>query len=370
MNAETFPPSLDIVVLGLSITSSWGNGHAVTWRGLVRELSRRGHRVVFLERDVPWYAEHRDLPRPPWGTTVLYDGLSGLRRHFTRSIATADVVIVGSYVPDGIDVLRFVLEHARGITAFYDIDTPVTLQRLSQGDCPYLDEACIPGLDLYLSFTGGPTLARLQEHHGARRARALYCSVDPDVYRPQPRRRTWALGYLGTYSADRQPRVERLLHAVARRRPDDAFVVAGPQYPAHLQWADNVTRIDHVPPAEHADFYARQRLTLNVTRDDMIRAGHSPSIRLFEAAACGTAIVSDAWPGIESLFVPDEEILLAHDTDDVLRCLEQPDGVLAAIGRAARRTVLQRHTAAHRVLELEQYLAEVQRERLGRATAS
>lgn len=357
MSTQTQP--LQILILGLSITSAWGNGHAVTYRGLVRELAARGHRVAFLERDLPWYAAHRDMPRPPWGSTRLYEDLDALRRRWLPTIAAADVVIVGSYVPDGDRVLDLVLEHARGVRAFYDIDTPVTLAALERGECAYLRRESIPRLDLYLSFTGGPTLARLEHAYGARRARALYCSVDPDVYRPLPRERTWELGYLGTYSPDRQPRVDALLDRVARARPDRRFVVAGAQYPAGVSWAPNVTRLEHVPPDEHAELYARQRLTLNVTRDDMIRVGWSPSIRLFEAAACGTAIVSDRWPGIETLLVPGEEILLADGTDDVLRILDtHDDEALARIGSAARRKVLAAHTAAHRVLELERHLAE------------
>ena len=124
--------NLDIVVLGLSITSAWGNGHAVTYRGLVRELVRRGHRVLFLERDVPWYAENRDLPHPPYGTTALYRDVDDLRARFGDAVRNADVVIVGSYVPDGIAVVQWVLERARGVRAFYDIDTPVTLAKLAR----------------------------------------------------------------------------------------------------------------------------------------------------------------------------------------------------------------------------------------------
>jgi spore maturation protein CgeB len=269
------------------------------------------------------------------------------------------VVIVGSYVPDGARVLELVLEHARGLRVFYDIDTPVTLAAIERGECTYLDAAMIRRLDLYLSFTGGPTLARLERDFGVRRARALYCSVDPEVHRPLPRERSWELGYLGTYSPDRQPRVDALLDRVARARPQRQFVVAGAQYPAELSWAPNVTRLAHVPPDEHAELYARQRLTLNVTRDDMIRVGHSPSIRLFEAAACGTAIVSDRWEGLDELFAPGEEILLADTTEDVLGILDaHDDDALTRIGKAARRKVLSDHTAAHRVLELERHLAE------------
>lgn len=352
------PKSLDILILGLAITSSWGNDHAVTYRGLVRELVARGHRVAFLERDVPGYAAQRDMPRPPWGSTRVYDDFEALRRRWQPTIAAADVVIVGSSVPEGDRVLDLVLEHARGLRVFYDLDTPVTLAALDRGEHSYLRPDAIPRLDLYLSFTGGPTLARLEHDYGARRARALYGSVDTEVYRPLSRERSWELGNLGTYGADPQPRVDALLDRVAHARPDRQFVVAGAQYPAELSWAPNVTHLGHIPPDEHAELYARQRLTLAVTRDDMIRVGWSPSIRLFEAAACGTAIVSDRWEGLETVLVPGKEILLADGTDDVLRILDMRDDALALIGKAARRKVLAAHTAAHRVLELERHLAE------------
>lgn len=351
---------LDIVILGLSITSSWGNGHATTYRGLARALDQRGHRVLFLERDVPWYAEHRDMPVPPYGRTMLYGGLDELRDVYAQDVANADLVIVGSYVPDGIEVGRWVQETARGLTAFYDIDTPATLAALARGDCAYVDGALIPGFDLYLSFTGGPTLRRLERVMGAKRARALYCSFDAELYRPEPQEPRWEVGYMGTYSVDRQPTLERLLLEPARRAPERRFVVAGPLYPDGITWPPNVERIHHLPPGEHRSFYCRQRFTLNVTRADMIAAGHSPSVRLFEAAACGVPIISDTWVGIETLFVPGREILLARSSEDTLRFLNTIGREEAArIGDRARKRVLADHTAEHRALELEGHVAEL-----------
>jgi spore maturation protein CgeB len=348
------------VLLGLSITSSWGNGHATTYRGLVRELVRAGHEVTFLERDVPWYAENRDLPAPPWGETHLYASLAELRARWRTAVRRADVVLVGSYVPDGADVARFALEEARGVVAFYDIDTPVTLAKLARGEADYLAPDLIPGFDLYLSFTGGPVLERLEREHGAARARALYCSADPEVYFPEPAARaTWDLGYLGTYSPDRQPALERLLCEPARRRGRARFVVAGPQYPDDLAWPENVERITHLPPPEHRAFYNAQRLTLNVTRADMVRADWSPSVRLFEAGCAGAPIVSDRWPGLEELFTPGEEVLVADGPEDVLRYLELSDAERRAVGARAREKVLAAHTAAHRAAELVTYCREV-----------
>jgi spore maturation protein CgeB len=361
------PPAirLSIVILGLSITSSWGNGHATTYRALVRALAERGHRVTFLERDVPWYAASRDLPAPPHGETHLYGSLEELRRRFRDTVAAADLVVVGSFVPDGVAVGEWAVREACGTTAFYDIDTPITLARLADPHAAwtdvYLTADLIPRFDLYLSFSGGPVLTELEARYGARAARPLYCSVDADVYTPLAREPRWDLGYMGTYSDDRQPVLERLLCGPAAAWPQGRFAVAGPQYPAAIAWPANVERIEHLPPDRHRAFYADQRFTLNVTRAAMVRAGWSPSVRLFEAAACGTPIISDAWPGLDSFFVPDEEILIARSSTEALRYLwELPETERRRLGAAARRRVLSGHTAEHRAAELEAYLREAQ----------
>jgi spore maturation protein CgeB len=353
---------LSIVILGLSITSSWGNGHATTYRALVRALAERGHDVLFLEADRPWYAANRDLPDPPFGRTALYESLDDLRARFGRDVRHADLVIVGSYVPDGVEVGRWAVATAQGVTAFYDIDTPVTLAKLERGDTEYLSADLIPRYGIYLSFTGGPTLERLERQYGSPMARALYCSVDPERYRPEPAEARWDLGYLGTYSDDRQPTVNRLLVEPAEAWNEGRFVVAGPQYPGSIVWPSNVNRIDHLPPSDHSAFYNAQRFTLNVTRADMIAAGWSPSVRLFEAAACGTPIISDWWPGLDSLFEPGAEIVIAPDTATVLETLRtMPDEHRRAMGKRARERVLGSHTAAHRAMELEHHVAQARK---------
>ncbi len=352
--------SLNITILGLSITSSWGNGHATTFRHLVKALTDRGHRVTFLERDKPWYAANRDLPHPPFGQTILYDSLEQLQQTHREAVASADLVIVGSYVPDGIAVGQWVVQTASGATAFYDIDTPVTLARLARNDCEYLSPELIAKYDLYLSFAGGPTLELLEQKYGSPMARPFYCSVDPEEYRPLELEQEWDLGYLGTYSDDRQPPLERLLIAPADRWPQGRFVVAGPQYPAEIVWPANVQRIEHVPPGEHAEFYNHQRFTLNVTRADMIRAGYSPSVRLFEAAACGVPIISDFWPGLDQFFNLGQELLVAQKPEDTLRYLQEIDQPRRQeIGRRARNRILENHTATHRAMELEQYVDQL-----------
>ena len=347
---------MKLIVLGLSLSSSWGNGHATTYRALLKAFAARGHDVLFLERDVPWYAGQRDLADPDWCRLGFYRDLDELKG-WAGEVTAADAVIVGSYVPDGVEVGRWAQRTATGPCAFYDIDTPVTLAKLARGDFEYLSPELIPQYDLYLSFTGGPTLDLLEQRYGSPAARALYCSVDAAAYRPSGAATRWDLSYLGTYSDDRQPTLTRLLIDTARAAPARRFVVAGPQYPDTIDWPANVERIDHLPPADHRAFYSASRWTLNVTRADMIERGWSPSVRLFEAAACATPIVSDRWAGLDQLLTPEREIVLADATADVLALLERDDA--AAIGQAGRARVLAEHTAEHRAAALEGYLREV-----------
>lgn len=347
---------MKLVVLGLSLSSSWGNGHATTYRALLKAFSRRGHDILFLERDVPWYREHRDVTDPDYCRLQFYGSVEELE-HWRDEVRSADAVVVGSYVPEGVEVGRFVQRAAHGVTAFYDIDTPVTLAKLERGDRDYLSYEIIPAYDLYLSFTGGPTLERIESEFGAQRARALYCSVDPYACPSLKLKKKWALSYLGTYSDDRQPALEKLLIEPARRLPELSFCVAGPQYPDTIDWPDNVERIDHLPPADHARFYASSGYTLNVTRADMIAAGWSPSVRLFEAAACATPVISDRWEGLDTLFEPGREIVIADDTTQVVERLCSAEDA-SAMGRSARARILAGHSAVHRAAELETYIEE------------
>nr|WP_246307043.1 glycosyltransferase [Azospirillum melinis] len=346
------------------MSSSWGNGHATTFRALLKAFAARGHDILFLERDVPWYADNRDLVDPGYCRLAFYKDREDLRR-WAETVAAADAVLVGSYVPEGVAVGRWAQETARSAVAFYDIDTPVTLAKLERGDEEYLSAALIPGFDIYFSFTGGPTLDHLMSGYGSPAARALYCSVDADVYMPHPVAKRWDLSYLGTYSPDRQPTLDRLLLEPARQEPSLRFVVAGPQYPDDIVWPENVERLHHVPPAGHPAFYAASRFTLNVTRQDMVRAGHSPSVRLFEAAACATPIISDVWDGLDELLELDREIIPARQSDDVLRALRTlGEAERDAMGKRARQRILAGHTAAHRAETLERELAAAARRKV------
>lgn len=343
---------LNIVFLGLSLSSSWGNGHATTFRALLRGLHRLGHTLTFLERDVSWYADNRDLPDPDFCDLRYYRSIPELCTDHREPLRSADVIVVGSFVPEGVAVIDAVAPLCAGSFCFYDIDTPVTLTRLAAGDRDYLAERQVPLFDIYFSFTGGPTLERLKSQFRARRAKPLYCSVDEGRYRPTGEEHAWELGYLGTYSPDRQPTLERLLVEVARLMPDRRFVVAGPQYPADPSWPDNIDRIAHLPPSQHASFYSRQRYTLNVTRADMIAAGWSPSVRLFEAAACGCPVISDRWAGLDAFFPIGEAVHAADGTGDVRSILAgESEGQRRDLADNARKRVLASHTGLARARE-------------------
>lgn len=350
-----------LVAFGLSLSSSWGNGHATTYRGLLRALARRGWQTTFFERDTEWYRGNRDLSDPEFCDLRLYQDWSNTRAQAAAAVQAADVVLVGSYAGDAQEIIDWLLRGTRGRPMlFYDIDTPITLAALNtRGEAAYLRADQVPEFDTYFSFTGGPALRELTERWGARHAEALYCAVDPDLHRPKPAdaRFECRLGYMGTYAADRQPKLRELLAATAIALPGDRFLVAGPQYPEEelRELPRNVEHIAHVAPGDHPAFYCSNWATLNLTRDAMVRYGWSPSVRLFEAAACGACIVSDRWPGLDELLEPGREVLLVADRQEVRRELEwlTPER-RSAIGAAARARVLASHTFERRAEQFEQ----------------
>ncbi len=353
--------TMKIVFYGLTITSSWGNGHATTYRSLCRALTRRGHRIHFVEKDVEWYRSNRDMPEPTFATVHLYEDWPSKARALLALSEDADVVVIGSYFPDAITATRALADRAQQPILFYDIDTPITLAQLRvNGRTEYLDASLIPAYAAYLSFTGGPALAELETRFGARRAVAFFCSVDPDTYRPTAadERFRCDLSYLGTYAADRQPKLMHLLDAPAALDATRSFLVAGPQYPESTSFQPNVRRLIHVSPRDHPAFYSSSRFTLNLTRADMVAAGWSPSVRLFEASACGAVLLSDRWDGLEEFLTPGEEILLPADAHDVVHILrEVSDAERTRIGSRARERILAHHTAEHRAAEFEEIVS-------------
>ncbi|HET6228502.1 MAG TPA: glycosyltransferase [Longimicrobiaceae bacterium] len=355
---------MKLVIFGLSVSSSWGNGHATLWRGLCRALAARGHDVVFFERDVPYYAAHRDLWELPGGELVLYPGWEGVLPAARRHLADADAAIVTSYCADGVAATELVLSSAVPVRAFYDLDTPVTLDALRSGrPVEYIGPDGLAGFDLVLSYTGGAALTELRTRLGARRVAPLYGSVDPDVHRPAaPVEQFRAdLSYLGTYAADRQAALQELLIDAARVLPERRFLIGGALYPADFPWAPNIFFLRHLSPDQHPAFYCSSSLTLNVTRKAMAEMGYCPSGRLFEAAACGVPILSDWWEGLDAFFTPGGEILVGRTTGDTVDALAMDAGELARISRAARERTLDEHTAARRAAELEDALEHAAR---------
>lgn len=346
---------MKIVVFGLSVSSSWGNGHATLWRGLIEALSDLGHNVVFFERNVPYYASHRDRADLHPAELVIYSNWEEAQRAADPHLVDADVAMVTSYCPDGPAACDLVLGSKAGLKVFYDLDAPVTIERIRNGlAVSYLPSYGLGHFDLVLSFTGGAVLDELQERLGAKRVAPLYGCVDPKVHHPTDSSPDFAadLSYLGTYSPDRQDAFERLLLRAARSAPRWRFVVGGSQYPEGMVWPQNVRHIQHVFPDQHSMFYSSSPLTLNLTRAPMAARGFCPSGRMFEAAACGSAIVTDSWKGLESFYEPDREILTIHTTQDALVSLSRSKECLAKVGRAARERTLAQHTAKHRAAEL------------------
>lgn len=349
-----------IVVFGLTISSSWGNGHATPYRAILRALGRMGHQVHFFEKDVEYYRSRRDFESCDYCRLSLYEDWASIRRHALQDAGSADVVITASYLPDGQRINDEVLALDRPMRVFYDLDTPITLRNLNQGGVEYLRRDQLAGFDLVLSFAGGKILEELEQKHGARLARALYGCVDPDEYRRVEPSPAFAcdLSYMATYAPDRQTKVEELFLEPARRHPQKQFVLAGSMYPWEWPWPENVGRVEHVPPESHSRFYSSSRITLNLTRAEMARSGWCPSGRFFEAAACGTPVISDWWEGLDWFFDVVRDIRVVARAEHVENALNMPASELRALAAHARERTLDDHTGQVRARQLLQYLEE------------
>jgi spore maturation protein CgeB len=348
---------MHFVIFGLTASSSWGNGHATLWRGLLKAMSRRGHTVTFYERDVPFYSNTRDQwPPPPGVTLCIFNSLDTIHSEITRDLARADVALVTSYCQDGPAAAQLIFESNVAVRAFYDLDTPVTLDALATGkSVPYLPDEGLSNFDIVLSYTGGRALSELHSRLGARAVAPLYGWVDPEIHTPTLPQADFrsTLSYLGTYASDRQSSLEELFVLPARQLPHKCFFLGGAQYPENFPWSKNIFFVRHMPPALHPAFFCSSRATLNVTRRAMAEYGFCPSGRLFEAAACGTPLLSDSWAGFDTFFAPHREIIPVSTHEDVLAALSLTDLELARIAEAARARTLEHHTAEHRVVEFE-----------------
>ena len=354
---------MKLTIFGLTISSSWGNGHATPYRAILRALHRLGHDVVFYEKDVPYYARRRDFTDADFCRLQLYSDWDSIRAQALNDVRDSDVVINASYCPEGERICDEVLAVAGPLHVFYDLDTPITLENLRNGEVEYLRADQIPAFDLVLSFTGGKILEELEKVWGARMARPLYGCVDPDIYKRVPVREDFRclLSYMGTYARDRQHKLDELFLEPARDRSNDTFVLAGSLYPWDWAFTPNIRRFEHVSPNEHPALYSSSKFTLNITREGMAKGGYCPSGRFFEAAACGTPIISDWFEGLDSFFTPGEEIFVVSDSWDVIHTLGYPDEDLGRVVRRARERTLAMHSGRRRAVQLISYLEEAQR---------
>jgi spore maturation protein CgeB len=349
-----------ITIFGLTLSSSWGNGHATPYRALIRALNRLGHRVHFFEKDVPYYRSRRDFDSCGYCDLTLYSDWTSIRDHALSAAADSDVVMTASFLPEGCRINDEVLDLSRPLHVFYDLDTPVTLANLRQGEIEYVGARQLAEFDLVLSFTGGEVLAELEKHYRAPMVRTLYGCVNPDEYyrvAPLPDFQC-DLSYMGTYSADRQAKLDELLLEPSRRHLEKTFLLAGSLYPWNWQWPKNVRRMEHVAPAEHSRFYSSSRITLNITRGEMAANGWCPSGRFFEAAACGTPLITDQWEGLDSFFDLRNELRIVSGAADVEDALNAPDAELQLMAARARQRTLDEHTGTVRARQLLQYLQE------------
>lgn len=351
---------MKITLFGLTLSSSWGNGHATPYRAVLRALDRMGHRVVFYERDVEYYRWRRDFQQCEFAELVLYEDWAEVRTRALADVRESEVAVCASYCVEGVRIVDEVLEQAGPLHVFYDLDTPVTLKGLAKGDVEYLRRSQMREFDLYLSWTGGRNLEELEREWEVRRARPLYGCVDPELYRRTAPREEFRcdLSYMGTYAPDRQEKLDALLLEPSRRMRGARFVLAGSLYPAQWRWGENVRRFEHVAPAEHAAFYSSCRATLNITREEMARNGYCPSGRFFEAAACSTPVVSDWWEGLDTFFTPGEQIFVVESAEEVLEVLKSPQAELARMAERARQRTLEEHSGERRAQQLLEYLAE------------
>lgn len=352
--------SLDIVVCGRTITSLRDQQHTAIYQTLLRGLAARGHRVTFLQRRRPDDEVSGGEGSLPYCDLQFYGGLDELRDTFSASIRRADVVLVGSGMEEGAEINRWVLTCATGIRAFYDLAAPETLESAPSGDCPWMEPSQAAEFDLYLTCVGGPLLGHLERRLGVRSPFALYPSADPLEHHSPATQAGYDLGYLGAFCPLRERGVREFLLEPAAAWPEGRFVLAGPGHPGKPRLPRNVERMDDVPLDRYDNFHGSQRFTLITTPQATARMGHCPGVRLMEAAARGTPVISDRWNGMSGFFTPGEEILVVRSPREVLEILKlMPEARRLAIRLRARRRVLAQHTPDHRAETLESWLAEV-----------
>lgn len=353
--------TLDIAFFASSLVSAYWNGAATYYRGIVRALAERGHRVTFYEPDAYQRQQHRDMEDPSWARVVVYSAAGP--EHALAAVEQArgaDLVIKASGVGVFDELLEAAvldLQTARTLVAFWDVDAPATLDRVTQHPAdPF--RPLVPQYDLVLTYGGGDPVVQAYTALGARACIPIYNALDPHTHFPVPPDQRFAadLAFLGNRLPDRERRVEEFFLAVAARRPGQTFLLGG------NGWADkpmpaNVRYAGHVFTRDHNAFNCTPKAVLNINRESMARYGFSPPTRVFEAAGAGACLITDAWEGIELFLEPGREVLVAADAAAVEHYLAAltPERA-SALGQAALRRVLSEHTYAHRVVQLEAVL--------------
>lgn len=351
-------PPLDIAFFGSSLVSAYWNGAATYYRGMLRALAARGHKVRFYEPDAYGRQQHRDIPDPPWAKVVVYPGDDAAAAlHCVEEARGADLIVKAS----GVGVFDSLLESAvlalrmpGSQVVFWDVDAPATLARM-QADPTDPLRHLVPDFDLVLTYGGGEPVVADYLALGARGCVPIYNALDPETHFPvaaDPRFEA-DLGFLGNRLPDREARVEAFFLDAAGRLPRRAFLLGGSGWQDRALPA-NVRHLGHVYTADHNAFNCSTRAVLNISRESMARCGFSPATRVFEAAGAAACLITDAWPGVEHFLEPGTEVLVAEDGAAVAAHLDALDPARArAIGQAALRRVLAHHTYAHRAAQVE-----------------
>jgi spore maturation protein CgeB len=355
--------SLDIAFFGSSLVSAYWNGAATYYRGMIRALAARGHRVTFYEPDAYERQKHRDIDDPPYAKVVVYSGTDETEvLTMLERARRADVVVKASGVGVWDELLEREVLNVRkpgGSAIFWDVDAPATLARVRENPSdPF--KSLIPKYDAVFTYGGGPPIVRGYTELGARVCVPIYNALDPSTHYPVAKQARFAadLALLANRLPDREARIEAFFFDPARRLPEQRFLLGGNGWQGHGV-PSNVQTVGHVYTADHNAFNCSARLVLNVARDSMASCGYSPATRVFEAAGAAACLVTDYWEGIDMFLEPDREILVAKHGEDVARHLRDVSATRAReMGEAAKKRVLAQHTYAQRAREVEALLLQ------------
>jgi spore maturation protein CgeB len=365
---------LDIAFFGSSLVSAYWNGAATYYRGIIRNLAERGHRITFYEPDAFERQQNRDMDDPEWARVVVYPATEEGVSRVLDEARGADLVVKAS----GVGVFDELLEAAvldlrrpDGLAIFWDVDAPATLDRMANDpNDPF--RALAPRYDLVFTYGGGEPVVQAYRRFGARECVPIYNALDPTTHHPVPAdpRFEADLSFLGNRLPDREARVEEFFLKAAALAPGRRFLLGG------NGWGDkpmpsNVSYLGHVYTRDHNAFNCTPQAVLNISRASMARYGFSPATRVFEAAGAGACLLTDAWEGIELFLEPDWEVLVAESGEEVAGKLQELNPERARqIGEAARRRVLSEHTYAHRAAQVESILGIHLRSGAGTRTAA